>query len=254
TFTSNISLPRVLDAAECGELYSRRSQWKALPDMRARWKRRGIGLAAAWQGFGMGAGVPDRATVRIELRPSGRYHLYAGCPEMGQGNTTAFLQLAAHELRCTVDAIEATTGDSLGPRSGSSNASRTLFVVGSAAAKAAIDLREKVIAAVRRVKGEQAQPELVGQMVYIDGQAIPLAELAVEFGPLIGEGYFHPQQPDPLMIGLPHAAYSYSVQLALVEVDLLTGEIVVLQMENYLDAGRVIHPGGAEGQAEGGMA
>jgi CO/xanthine dehydrogenase Mo-binding subunit len=252
--TSTISLPRVLAAAEQGHLYTQRDQLKTVPSKLAHWKRRGLGLAAAWQGFGLGAGVPDAAAVRIELQGDGRYHLHAGCPDMGQGNLTALLQLAAHELKCAVTDIEATVGDSFGPDSGSSNASRTVFVVGSATLKAASDLRENILAAASRVKADQEPPQLTGQFVRIDGQAIPLAEFAAEFGPLSGDGYFHPQQPDSLIIGVPHVAYSYSVQLVLVEVDVLTGEIAVLHMENYLDAGRVINPSGAEGQAEGGMA
>jgi xanthine dehydrogenase molybdenum-binding subunit len=253
SFAGSISLPRVLDAAERGELYAQREQLKVPPAI-APWKRRGVGLAAAWQGYGMGAGVPDAARVRIELQPDGRYHLRAGSPDMGQGSLTALLQIAAHELGCGVADFQASVGDSCGPDSGSSNASRTIFVVGSATASAAIDLRAKILAAAGRLRPDQAQPELDGQVVRIAGQAIPLAELAAEFGPLVGAGYFHPQQPDPLIIGVPHAAYSYSVQLALAEVDTLTGEIAVLRMENYLDAGRVINPSGAEGQAEGGMA
>ena len=69
----------------------------------------------------------------------------------------------------------------------------------------------------------------------------------------MGEGYFHPEQPEAISIGMPHSAYSYSIQLALIEVDLLTGEVAVLKLENYLDAGQVLHPHGAEGQSEGGI-
>lgn len=248
---ASISLPRVLDAAEQGELYTRREELKTGT---GRWKRRGIGLAAAWQGFGMGAGVPDGATVRIELQADGRYRLHAGSPDMGQGNATAFVQMAAHELNCSPADFEVTIGDTWGPDSGSSNASRTVFVVGSAAIKAALDLRSKILAAAQRLTTNGETPQFSGRAVEINGQSIPLAELAVEFGPLVGEGYFHPQQPQPVIIGVPHPAYSYSVQVALVEVDLLTGEIETLQLENYLDAGHVIHPAGAEGQSEGGMA
>ncbi|MCQ3978631.1 MAG: xanthine dehydrogenase family protein molybdopterin-binding subunit [Anaerolineae bacterium] len=248
---ASISLPRVLDAVEQGELYARR---EALKSGVGRWKRRGVGLAAAWQGFGLGAGVPDGATVRIELQADGRYRLHASSPDMGQGNVTAFVQMAAHELNCSAADFEVTIGDSLGPDSGSSNASRTVFVVGSAVIKAALDLRSKILAAAQRLNTSAEPPRFTGRAAEVNGQSIPLAELAVEFGPLVGEGYFHPQQPTPVVVGIPHPAYSYSVQMALVEVDLLTGEIEVLQMENYLDAGYVINPAGAEGQSEGGIA
>jgi len=249
-----MSLAQVLDMAQQGELYAQRDKLTTLPAETTHWKRRGVGLAAIWQGFGMGAGVPDEANVQIALQPDGRYHLHAGCPDMGQGNATAFAQIAAHELNCAVSDIDITIGDSFGPDSGSSNASRTTYTVGSATIKAAIDLREKILAAASNLQTIQGTPELDGLEVKTNGQAIPLTELAVELGPIVGEGYFHPAQPDPISIGIPHLAYSYSVQLALVEVDLLTGEIEVLQIENYLDAGHVIHPQAAEGQSEGGIA
>jgi CO/xanthine dehydrogenase Mo-binding subunit len=248
---SSTSLPQVLAAAEQSELYRRYRQGRENP---SPWKRRGVGLAASWQGFGMGAGVPDEARVRLELRADGRYHLQVGCPEMGQGNITAFAQLAAHELNCEVSDIEVSSGDSLGPDSGSSNASRTLYTAGAATIAAAIELRQKIIAAAQELPGVARPPHLSGAAVQLEEQAIPLADLASELGPLASEGYFKSTQPEPVITGVPHPAYSYSVQLAQVEVDLLTGEVEVLGLENYLDAGRVIHPPSLTGQSEGGMA
>ncbi len=243
---------KVLEAAAQGELYTRREALKAAGA--GRWKRRGVGLALAWQGFGLGAGVNDGATVRIELQTSGRYRLHIGSPEMGQGNLTALAQIAAHELNCSLSDIEVSSGDTLGPDSGSSNASRTTYVVGTATLQAAADLREKILAAAGRLPAGPAGPQLTGLSVQSNGQTIPLAELAAELGPLVGEGYFHPSQPQPVIPGVPHGVYSYSVQLALVEVDLLTGQVTVLRLENYLDAGHALNPAAAEGQSEGGMA
>jgi CO/xanthine dehydrogenase Mo-binding subunit len=243
---------KVLEAAGQSQLYTQREQLKA--EGTSPWKRRGVGLAAAWQGFGLGAGVDDGATVRIELETNGRYRLYVSSPELGQGNLTALAQIAAHELSCSVEDIEVRVGDTFGPDSGSSNASRTTYVVGAATLKAATNLREKIIATAAHLPASQASPHLAGLAVQTNGQAIPLAELALELGPLAGQGYFQPSQPQPVIPGVPHAIYSYSVQLALVEVDLLTGEVAVLRLENYLDAGHAINPATAEGQSEGGMA
>ena len=248
---ATVTLPKVLEAARQSDLYTNRRQITAEA---APWKRRGVGLAAIWQGFGLGAGVPDSAATRLELQANGRYHLQASCPDMGQGNATAFAQMAAHELNCAVTDIEVTIGDSLGPDSGSSNASRTLYTAGAATVQAARDLRQKIIEAAKSLPGVENDPILAGTALQLENQTIPLAELAAELGPLVADGYFESKQPEPVIPGVPHPAYSYSVQLALVEVDLLTGEIGVLQIENYLDAGRVIHPQGAEGQSEGGIA
>ena len=109
------SLPQVFDAVEQGELYRQREQWTTLPAQESRWKRRGLGLAAIWQGFGLGAGVPDGANSEIILQANGRYHVRVGCPDLGQGNATVFAQIAAHELNCAITDIDITIGDTVGP-------------------------------------------------------------------------------------------------------------------------------------------
>ncbi|MBI3762365.1 MAG: molybdopterin-dependent oxidoreductase [Chloroflexi bacterium] len=248
--TSTVALPHVLDAADQGELYRNRRKMKQTA---SPWKRRGVGIAAIWQGFGLGAGVEPGANARIELQASGRYRLHVSSPDLGEGNITAFLQIAAHELNCAVEDFDVSIGDTLGPDSGSSNASRTVFIVGSATANAAIELRRRMLEAATRL-GRDAKPRLAGSEVRVNGRTIPLAELVAELGPFSGDGYFKPRMPEPLIFGMPHPAYGYSVQVVLVEVDTLTGEIDVLKIENYLDGGNIINPKGAEGQSEGGFA
>ena len=252
-----VSLPRVLDALTESELLKESEAFKTLPNRSSRWKRRGIGLASTWQVFGLGAGLPRNlvdSEARIELQENGRYHLHVGAPDMGEGNATAFVQIAAHELGCATQDIDLTTGDSLGPDSGPTNASRTVYAVGSATLRAAVDLREKILGAAAQINVQSVSLRLEGSNVRGDGQSIPLADLAVELGPLQGVGRFHPNQPDPIAPGLPHEVYAYAAQIALVEVDVLTGEIDVLQIENYLDAGHAINPQGVMGQSEGGIA
>ncbi|WP_214410147.1 molybdopterin cofactor-binding domain-containing protein [Sphaerisporangium fuscum] len=73
-------------------------------------------------------------------------------------------------------------------------------------------------------------------------------------GPLSVEGRFAPRQSDPITPGIPHAAFASSAQIVLVEVDTLTGEVDVLRVEHYLDAGRVIDRAGVEAQSEGAIA
>ncbi|MEW6228963.1 MAG: molybdopterin cofactor-binding domain-containing protein, partial [Bacillota bacterium] len=53
--------------------------------------------------------------------------------------------------------------------------------------------------------------------------------------------------------GLPHLIYSYITQIALVEVDTLTGMTEVLKVTSIPDPGRAINPQGIEGQSEGGV-
>jgi CO/xanthine dehydrogenase Mo-binding subunit len=245
------SLSQVLDAAEHGPVYSQRER---LVQTGARWKRRGVGIAATWQGVGLGAGMPDYAVVQVALGDKGRYRLLVGSVDLGQGNATAFMQIAAHELGCRVDDLELVMGDTLlGPDSGPSNASRNIFVIGSATANAARDLRQKILAAAAdELKSEPGHLELAGDAVVVrgTGRSLPLAGL----GPLLGQGSAHMPEAKEVSPGIPHKVFGYGAQVALVEVDLLTGEVDVLKIHGVIDAGRVINRQGAEAQSEGGIA
>ncbi|MEE8392003.1 MAG: xanthine dehydrogenase family protein molybdopterin-binding subunit [Anaerolineae bacterium] len=245
------TLNQVLAEAERGPVYSQRDQLIHTGD---RWKKRGVGIAAAWQGLGLGAGIPDYAVVQIALDERGHYQLLVGSVDMGQGNATAFMQMAAHELGCRAGDIELVMGDTrLVPDSGSSNASRNIFVVGAATVNAARDLRQKILA----VTADELQTEagcltLTGNRVLVkdSDHSLPLTGL----GPLLGQGNSHMPQAEEISPGIPHKVFGYGAQVALVEVDLLTGEVDVLKIHSVIDAGKIINRQGVEAQSEGGIA
>jgi CO/xanthine dehydrogenase Mo-binding subunit len=213
-----------------------------------------VGVAATWQGFGFGAGVPDRAVVQVALDEGGCYQLLVGSVDMGQGNATAFVQIAAHELGCRVGDIELMMGDTLlGPDSGPSCASRNIAVIGSATASAARDLRHRILeAAADELRIGTDRLALVGKAVVVEGRdrSLGLAGL----GPLLGQGNAQVPQVEEIAPGLPHRRFGYAAQVALVEVDLLTGEVDVLKVHQVVDAGKVINRQGVEAQSEGGIA
>lgn len=245
---SESSLDQVLAAAESGPIYSQR---EALVQTEDRWKRRGVGVAAAWQGFGFGAGIPDRAVAQIALDEGGHYQLRVGSVDMGQGSATALAQIAAHELGCRVDDIKLVMGDTLlSPHAGPSVASRSMAVVGSAAAYAARDLREKILeAAAEELLINPGRLALVGDGVVVEEGERRLGTAGL--GPLLGQG--EARMPDVAEVapGIPHRMYSYGAQVALVEVDLLTGEVDVLKIHSVIDAGKAINRQGIEAQSEG---
>jgi len=245
------TLNQVLAAAEQGPVYGQRGE---LVQINNRWKKRGVGIAAAWQSVGLGAGIPDYAAVRVALDESGRYQLRVGNVDIGQGNATAFMQIAAHELGCRVDDIELVMGDTLlGPDSGPCNASRNIFVVGSATVNAARDLRQKIMdAAAHELQCEPDRLTLDGSAVVVKGSdhSLPLTGL----GPLLGQGHARMPEADQVSPGIPHKVFSYGAQVALVEVDLLTGEVDVLKLHSVIDAGKVINRQGVEAQSAGGIA
>jgi CO/xanthine dehydrogenase Mo-binding subunit len=92
---------------------------------------------------------------------------------------------------------------------------------------------------------------LTGDRVTVDddSRSLPLAEL----GPLVGQGNAHMPEAEEVSPGIPHKIFGYGAQVALVEVDLLTGEVDLLKIHSVIDAGKVINRQGVEAQSEGGI-
>jgi len=205
-----VELAGVLDSAGSGRMHDDGAEWKAAA---APGRRRGIGLACAWQGFGLGAGVEQGAEVWAESTGDG-FRVTVGCPDLGQGNLTGFAQLAAEALGCPIERVEVVSGDSDGPESDASNASRTTFAVGNAVAQAAALL---------------AAQDSSGKVVH----------------------HYRPEMPPAQEIGYPHIGYTPSVLVVGVEVDEHTGAVEVQRVEHHIDPGRVVHAAGIRAQSEG---
>lgn len=245
----DVTLPAVIQSIQHSALWQTRHTLKA---QAGAGKQRGVGVATIWQSYGLGKGLEKGAHTRIELQSNGRYRLWFSSPDLGEGNTTAFAQLAAETLQCGISDIDFVIGDSNGPQSGSTNASRSIFVVGGSVMNAAALLREAIVGAARKLSPNAGVIALRRDEVMIDAQPIALSELAAEFEPLVGNGFYQPPAHESAAFGTP-LAFGYSGQVALVEVDVHTGQVDVLQMENHLEIGHTIHPHGAEGQSEGGI-
>jgi CO/xanthine dehydrogenase Mo-binding subunit len=224
-------------AARRGTLYKNRRQKKKDKSKHSRsvakYIKRGVGVASQMQGLGLGIGIPDYAEVGLSLRSDGSLEIRVSTNEIGQGAYTAYAQIAAERLKLDIEKIEVVGADTKNtPDSGTTTASRTTYAVGNAILKAA-DMLEKEISIWSKEK-----PDWTDVNDQIDVQAtfhVPVAD--VELGD-----------------GLPHLLYSYGTHVALVEVDTLTGEVTVEEVEAYLDGGRVISKTGFEGQSEGGVA
>jgi len=260
---ASVGLLRTLEAAENSRLWQLREELKAKPG--APHKKRGIGIACSFQGCGLGKGLPDYGAATIELLPNGQFAVGVSCPEIGQGNTTAFVQIAADYIRCSIDDIVMLSGDTGHTLdSGTSTASRSVYTGGNALKLAAGNLHSTISTLAAEIL---SVPESDIDIEY--GSAVSkscpektvsfkkIAELMVERGKTIkGEGYFiWPVSETELegYVGIPHLLYSYITQIALVEVNTLTGETEVLEAVSVPDPGKAINPQGVEGQSEGGV-
>ncbi|WP_072686901.1 molybdopterin-dependent oxidoreductase [Rhodococcus marinonascens] len=206
--------------------------------------RVGEGMAAS-----MIATIPTRghfADVSCTLVEGGRYELRVGTVEFGNGTTTVHAQLAASALNTTVDRITILQSDTDVVRhdTGAFGSSGTV-VAGKAVHLAGIGLREKVFEVARRVSGAASGSdcELTPDGVRVCGRVVELDKLVAE-GPLRAEGRHE---------GTPRSV-AFNVHAFRVAVDIVTGEVRILQSIQAADAGRVLNPQQCRGQIEGGVA
>ena len=255
------AIPTIEAAAQC-DIWARREEY--CRQSSAPWRKRGVGLATEMQGTGLGVGLPDYGAALIRLLGDGKWTVGLSCPEIGQGNSTTYAQMAAEALEVHVDDVEVFVGDTgLGPDSGSCTASRSVYTGGNAIFRAATDMRDKLRSEAAVVFG--CDPEEVvyseGVCRRADGTAhITSQELAARAASagreITADGAFIwpvSKMQIPGALGLPHIINTYITHVALVEVDEMTGETTVLGTFAAIDCGRVINPQGLRGQSEGGM-
>jgi len=233
---------------------------------RERFKRRGIGASTVMYGVGMGAKAPllDKAGAYLKLEADGSVTLAVGTTEMGQGAETVLAQIAADGLGIPVGMVRVAPVDtSRVPDSGPTVASRTTTVQGMAVLDAARRLRLRIEDAVRAILG---CPEFT-----VEGhrfchpqdpaRSSSLAEVARwmwthnwDMG-ATGWAEAKPVDWDPATgRGNAYFVYAYACHIALVEVDLLTGETRVTGFWAVHDSGRIVNPATARGQVIGGIA
>jgi CO/xanthine dehydrogenase Mo-binding subunit/aerobic-type carbon monoxide dehydrogenase small subunit (CoxS/CutS family) len=223
-------------------------------------KRRGVGIACMWYGIGNTV-IANPSTMEVGLRRDGRFVLYNGAVDIGQGTYTIMPQICADALGVPVALFDQVLGDTdLTLDAGKSSASRQTFVSGNAAKFAGEELRAKLLALAGFEAGGSIRLDGT-QMIVKYGRAekrIDLADLAVdERGNVaVGKGYFNPPTVplDADGQGVPYATYGFAAQFAEVEVDVELGTVRVLSIHAAHDVGRAINPTQVEGQIHGGIA
>lgn len=183
--------------------------------------------------------------------------------EMGQGVHTVFTQIAADALSLDPARIRFPMADTgLVPNSGPTVASRTTMVVGNVVHRAALDLKRQIeaFAALRHFKGAAAELRN-SHLVARGGKPRPFGRIAQEMLAELGgaSGFFQFELPADIrwdqqtFKGDSYPGYSWSANVAEIEIDPLTCEIEVKRVTAVLDIGRVINPVLAAGQVEGGL-
>jgi len=96
--------------------------------------------------MGYGPVVPDCANAKIELTEEGKFRIFAGVVDMGQGNATTYLQIVGHILNQDPSHLELVLPDTARTLpSGSASASRTTYTFGNALIEAAQSLKDRLL-------------------------------------------------------------------------------------------------------------
>ncbi|WP_025745849.1 xanthine dehydrogenase family protein molybdopterin-binding subunit [Kallotenue papyrolyticum] len=191
--------------------------------------RRGVGLACGIKNIGYSFGYPEQATATVELHGAAQpehAHVRVGAADVGQGAHLALRMIAAATLGLPPERVIMFTDDSsVAPNAGSASASRLTLMAGRAVHDAALQA---------------------------------LAAWADEERPARATVQYRPPATTPLdpltTAGRPNYAYGYAAQAVEVEVNLLTGQVQVLQVISVHDVGRAINRQQVEGQIEGAVA
>lgn len=246
------TLTRALEAAGYDEL-RRRQQ-----GLRQRGRYLGVGIGCYVEGTGVGSF--EGARVRIDA--SGQLIIATGATGHGQGHETVFAQIAADLWGVTPDKVSLVEGDTASiPFGCGTFGSRSTVNVGSAIYGASARLKEKVVRLAAHIL--EANPddlELGDGKVFIRGlpqRALSFSELARAAVP----GWAS-KLPAGLEPGLeatfyfvpPTVTWANAAHVAVIEVEIDTGIIKLLDYVVSHDAGKLINPLLVDGQIHGGVA
>lgn len=208
----------------------------------------GIGVSTYVEITAVGAGSEYGS---VELRPDGTVLALTGSNPYGQGHHTAWSMLISDRLGIPMDRIEIVHGDTdLVPSGSITGGSRSAQLAGTAMAVASTKLAE--IAGERAAELLEAAAEDVtldrsaGTFHVVGTPAVSVTweEVAGAGDPLVGVSDFETDQ----------STFPFGAHVAVVEVDLETGDARLLRLVACDDAGTILNPLLVEGQVHGGLA
>ena len=263
--TASVGSEEVLDAVveKSGYFEKRRSIEAANSNELDQRNRRGIGLSFFFHGAGFtGSGESKmKAQAGVEVTAEGRARVLSGSTEIGQGTRTIFCQIVADELGVDYDSVEIEDPHtSRVPDSGPTVASRTTMVVGRVVQLATREIKEKLINFVAERFGAPEARLIDGRFIANRRELASFEEIAREYISQRGELRVYARYASPPNIewddetysGDAYPCYSWGAEVAEVEVDMDTYEVICTRITTAQDIGRAIHPLLASGQIEGG--
>lgn len=214
----------------------------------AEWASRGLPVV-----FGF-----ESATVTID--PSGGITVRVGIQSHGQGLETTLAQVVTEVLDVDPANVSVVHGDTdTAPYGMGTFASRSMVMAGGATYRACEEIAAKVKEIGAHLLGcEAGELTLAGGKVEGPAGAVTIAEVA-------DAAYLHmerlPREIDPCLEvthryrpSIETGTFSSSTHAAVVEVDLETGAVALLDYAVAEDCGKIVNPMIVDGQIHGGVA
>jgi carbon-monoxide dehydrogenase large subunit len=235
---------------------------------RAQGRYLGLGFATFSERTGYGTPAfaergmevtPGWETVELCMDPSGLIEARIGASPHGQGLRTTLAQIIADELGTSPDRIKIVHGDTdRTPYGWGTFASRSLVIAGGATLLAARKVRAK-LKTMAGILLEAAADDIV---LEADSARVVGTDRAIAFETLARAAYHQIHRfKGEITPGIaesatydPPGTFSNACHVAMVEVDVETGCVILEKFLVVEDAGRLINPMIADGQIQGGVA
>jgi carbon-monoxide dehydrogenase large subunit len=209
----------------------------------------GIGISAYVE---ITAGGPSSEYGSVDLLEDGRIKVTTGATSFGQGHETVWAMIVADRTGVAMGDVEVIKGDTdLVPEGGLTVGSRSVQLAGAAVADASaklIDAARREVAELLEAAVEDVVLDVEAGRFHVAGApsvAVDWATLAARARqPLSGLSDFSASSP----------TYPFGAHVAVVDVDTVTGKVVLRRHVAVDDAGRVLNPMLADGQVHGGLA
>jgi CO/xanthine dehydrogenase Mo-binding subunit len=223
------------------------------PESKRPGLKRGRGFACSLTN----SGASPTSTSLVRMHSDGSATAYIGTTEIGQGSRSAMAQIAAQELRISLESVKVIGSDTDAvPYDRSTGSSRSTTLMGLAVHDAAIDVREQLLKlAAEHFETFPDQLTAEAGQVSFKGESVSYGALVREMfggsgGELMGRGYVTPKHPSGKLRQDP-VFWEVSIGVADVEVDEATGAIRIVRYVSASDPGKAINPKQVEGQDEG---
>ena len=238
------ALRRVLDAADYPGLRTAQAQQRAAGSTVLT----GIGLATYVEITSAAAPTEYGA---VHLLADGRMRVLTGATPYGQGHVTTWKMIIADRLGVPMDHVDVVHGDTDEvPSGGLTVGSRSVQVAGSSLVVAAgklLDAARERAANLLEAAVDDVVLDTDSGTFHVAGSSVPAvtwADVARSDGEaLVGLSDFKAAQP----------TFPFGAHVAVVDVDIETGQVVVRRIIAVDDAGTLLNPLIVDGQIHGGI-